>query len=83
MDTLMVDLTNLPAVEVGDEVVLLGRQGAEEITAHEVAALARSVSYDVLAGWRHRLPRVLKGTEASEVEVRSGVGGSSGSEGAV
>lgn len=58
MDALMIDLTDPPTVEVGDEAVLLGRQGEAEITAHELAALNHSVSYDVLAGWRARLPRI-------------------------
>lgn len=60
MDALMVDITDLPGVAVGDEAVILGRQGQEEITAHELAALKRSVSYDLLAGWRARLPRVYR-----------------------
>ena len=58
MDALMIDLTDLPTTQIGDETVLLGRQGDEEISAHEIAALKRSVSYDVLTGWRARLPRV-------------------------
>ena len=37
------------------------RQGDEEITAQDVAVLKRSVSYDVLTGWRARLPRVYLG----------------------
>ena len=57
----MVDLTDLPSAGIGDEAVLLGRQGDEEITAQEVAVLKRSVSYDVLTGWRARLPRVYLG----------------------
>lgn len=61
MDALLIDLTDLPAAQVGDEAVLLGRQGDLEITAHDVAALKRSVSYDILAGWRSRLPRQLRG----------------------
>lgn len=58
MDALMVDVTDLPGVEVGDEAVLMGRQGGAEITAHDIAALKRSVSYDALTGWRSRLPRI-------------------------
>lgn len=60
MDALMIDLTDLPEADVGDEAVLLGRQGSEEITAHEIAQWKRSVSYDVLTGWRARLPRVYR-----------------------
>lgn len=57
MDALMVDLTDVPAADVGDEAVLMGRQGDEEITVHEIAVLKRSVSYDVVVGLRSRLPR--------------------------
>lgn len=62
MDALMVDLTEVPSAGVGDEAVLLGRQGDAEITAHDIAALKRSVSYDVLTGWRSRLPRIHVGS---------------------
>ena len=41
-----------------DEVVVMGRQGSEEISVHEVASWKNSVSYDVLTGWRERLPRI-------------------------
>jgi len=36
----------------------MGRQGDDEISVHELAKLRNSVSYDVLTGWRARLPRV-------------------------
>jgi alanine racemase len=58
MDAFMVDTTDLPQVRLWDEVVLMGRQGAGEISVHEVALWKNSVSYDVLAGWRARLPRI-------------------------
>jgi alanine racemase len=58
MDAFMVDTTDLPQVGLGDEVVLMGRQGADEISVHELAQWKNSVSYDVLAGWRARLPRI-------------------------
>ena len=58
MDAITVDVTDIPEARAGSEAVLMGRQGAAEITAHDVAALKRSVSYDVLAGWRGRLPRI-------------------------
>ncbi|KAB2663798.1 MAG: alanine racemase [Verrucomicrobia bacterium] len=57
MDALMVDLTDLPGAGIGDEAVLMGEQGGQEITVHEIAALKGSVSYDVLVGLRSRLPR--------------------------
>lgn len=57
MDALMFDVTEVEDAAVGDEVVVMGVQGKEEITAQEVAALKRSVSYDILVNWRARLPR--------------------------
>ena len=58
MDAFTVDITDIPEAGMWDEVVLMGRQGNEEISVHEVAQWKNSVSYDVLAGWRERLPRV-------------------------
>lgn len=58
MDALMVDITEIPAAQLWDEAVIMGRQGSEEITVHDLAKLKNSVSYDILTGWRERLPRV-------------------------
>jgi len=58
MDALTVDITEIPAARPWDEAVLMGRQGDDEITVHEIAKLKNSVSYDVLTSWRARLPRV-------------------------
>jgi len=60
MDAAMVDITDIPGAQLGDEVVLMGRQGDEEITVHEAAKLKNSVSYDMLTSWRARLPRIYK-----------------------
>jgi alanine racemase len=57
MDSLIVDITDIPQAQMWDEAVLLGRQGHEEITVHDLAKLKHSVSYDVLTSWRLRLPR--------------------------
>lgn len=64
MDAFMVDLTDIPSANIGSEVVIQGYQGEQEITVHDVAALKKSVSYDVLVGWRSRLPRVYLGAES-------------------
>jgi alanine racemase len=53
----MVDVTALPEVRVGDEAVLIGRQGDEEITADEVAELAGTISYEILCRIGPRVPR--------------------------
>jgi alanine racemase len=61
MDQLMVDCGPDAAVAVGDEVVLIGRQGAEEITAEEWADALGTISYEVLCGIGPRVPRVYLG----------------------
>ena len=58
MDLVTVDVTDLPAAALADEVVLLGRQGDEEITAEEIAAKIGTISYEVLCGVSARVPRV-------------------------
>ena len=58
MDALMIDLTDVPEAQLGDEAVLLGTQGTDCITVQELARLSGTVTYDVLTGFRGRLPRV-------------------------
>ena len=48
MNATLVDVTDLPPVHAGDEVVLLGQQGDERITADEVAQWMETISYEVL-----------------------------------
>jgi len=74
MDMVFVDLTGLPADEapvgVGEEVVLLGRQGGERITVTELAELAGTIPYELLCLLGLRLARRYVGGPAGE-EVRS------------
>ena len=56
MDQLMVDCGDLP-VDAGDDVVLLGRQGAETVTAAELAAHADTIAYEILSRIGRRVPR--------------------------
>jgi alanine racemase len=56
MDQLMVDVGTAP-VEVGDDVVLLGRQGDEEITAGEWARRLGTIAYEIVTGIGPRVPR--------------------------
>ncbi|GBD14041.1 Alanine racemase 1 [bacterium HR24] len=73
MDMCMVDVTEVPEVAVGDEVVILGRQGEEEIRAEEVASLCDTISYEVLCGIGPRVPRLfLQGGQVVGVELRRG-----------
>lgn len=57
MDMMMVDVTALPGVTVGSEVVLIGRQGKKEIRAEELAELAGTISYEVFCRVAPRLER--------------------------
>jgi Alr-MurF fusion protein len=58
MDQCMIDVTHIPAVRVGDEVVLIGRQGNDELTAEEVATRLGTINYEVVAELLARVPRV-------------------------
>lgn len=60
MDQLMADVTRVPDVALGDEAVLLGTQGGETITADELAALADTISYEILLSISDRVPRVYR-----------------------
>jgi alanine racemase len=60
MDFIMVDVTDIPRVSVGDEVILMGKQGKEQITTEEIAQKINSISYDVLCSIGKRVPRVYK-----------------------
>lgn len=57
MDQCMVDITDIDAKE-WDEVVLLGKQGNEEITADEIAKTIGTISYEVLCMVSKRVPRI-------------------------
>jgi alanine racemase len=58
MDMTMLDVTEVPAVSEGDEVVLIGSQGNERITADDIAVKTGTISYEVLCGISSRVPRV-------------------------
>jgi alanine racemase len=60
MDMSMADVTDIPGVEAGDEVVLLGAQGAERIPAEELAELAQTIHYEVICAVGARVPRVVR-----------------------
>ena len=48
MDLTMIDLTDHPSAEIGDEVVLLGRQGRGRVTAEELAGWAQTIPYEIV-----------------------------------
>jgi alanine racemase len=58
MDQVMVDVSGIPNVAIGDEAVLLGRQQDCEITAEELALLAGTINYEIVCMISHRVPRI-------------------------
>jgi len=59
MDQTMIAVSHIPNVRVGDEVVLIGRQGEDEITAEEVANWLGTINYEVVSEILARVPRVV------------------------
>ncbi len=60
MDQIMIDVTKVPGVRIGDEVVVLGRQGGEEIFARELATQAHTIPWEILTNIGARVPRLYR-----------------------
>lgn len=58
MDQTMVDVTHIPDVATGDEVVLVGRQGSELISPEEIAGYLGTINYEIPCLFTKRVPRV-------------------------
>ena len=58
MDQFMIDVTNIPNVNVRDEVVIIGTQGNETITAEEVGDISGRFNYELVCDISKRVPRV-------------------------
>ena len=56
MDMLMADITDIPDVELTDEVVLMGTQGNETISPDELAEKAETIPYEIMLGFLPRIP---------------------------
>jgi alanine racemase len=59
MDQTMIDVTAIPDVRQGDEVVLIGEQGEDRITAEDVAERLGTINYEVVSEILARVPRVV------------------------
>jgi Alr-MurF fusion protein len=59
MDQTMIDVTAIPGVRQGDEVVLIGEQGDEQITAEALAERLGTISYEVVSEILARVPRIV------------------------
>jgi Alr-MurF fusion protein len=58
MDQCMIDVSHLPQARVGDEVVLIGRQGNATLSAEQVAQRLGTSNYEVVSAILARVPRV-------------------------
>ena len=58
MDQMMVDVTAIPGVQVGDRVTLVGTDGEEAITMEQISAQADSFNYEFVCGISRRVPRL-------------------------
>ncbi|MGM3307184.1 alanine racemase [Anabaena sp. WFMT] len=58
MDQIMLDVSSIPDIQEGEIVTLLGEQGTEQITADDWANQLNTISWEILCGFKHRLPRV-------------------------
>lgn len=60
MDMCMIDLTGMKGIDVGEEVILIGKQGQENISVNEVAEWAKTISYEIVCGISARVPKIFK-----------------------
>ena len=60
MDMILIDVTEVPDVQMGDEVVIFGKQGEEEITVEELAKRSNTIPYEILCNVGKRVPRVYR-----------------------
>ncbi|MBI5623394.1 MAG: alanine racemase [Elusimicrobia bacterium] len=59
MDMTMIDVTRVKGARVGDEVVLIGRSGKDELSARDMARRLGTIPYEVVCGLTARVPRVV------------------------
>ena len=65
MDQMLVDVSKIKSAKPGDEAVLIGRQGKQKITAHQLADWAGTLPLEALTAIAHRVPRVYRGGQAA------------------
>jgi alanine racemase len=58
MDQLMLDVSHISHLQEGDVVTILGQDGTQSITAEDWATALGTISWEILCGFKHRLPRV-------------------------
>jgi alanine racemase len=65
MDQMMADVSRVPDIQPGDEAVLIGCQGSDEISVAELASWCGTVPWEVLTGISYRVPRIYRGGHAA------------------
>lgn len=74
MNSCVIDVTDIPSVQIGDEVVLCGSQGGEQIGFHDLERASGQIAADLYTAWGSLLPRwAVRGSRA--VPVRPSAGG--------
>jgi len=58
MDQCMIDVSNVPDVKVGDEVIVMGSDGINSITADDIADATGTINYEITCAFGQRLPKV-------------------------
>ncbi len=58
MDQMMLDVSTIPDIQEGEVVTLIGREGGEQISAVDWASQLNTIPWEILCGFKHRLPRV-------------------------
>ena len=61
MDLTIIDVTDVPGAEVGDEAILIGERGGLRISAEDLAEQIGTISYEIVTGISARVPRVYAG----------------------
>ncbi len=67
MDQIIVNVTPIPGVKIGDSAVLIGKQGKGIVEAEELASLSDTISYEVVSCISTRVPRIYKGVREKSV----------------
>ena len=58
MDQCMIDVTDVPDVKVGDEVIVMGSDGKNTILADDIAKATGTINYEIICAFGQRLPKV-------------------------
>ena len=71
MDMMMVDVTDVPGVCVGDPVILIGRDSSQTLTLDDVAHWAGTLNYEITCGLSKRVPRLYRDGDQLRTELDS------------